>query len=97
MRNFLMRYIVPVEIDLTRGVQKVTEEVVSTIKSIVPIIFSGLTVAGLAVSGFLLAKALFSYYKSNHQADFMPVIWAAVGTLICGMFSAITFFSWFGV
>lgn len=96
MNKLFMNLMLPLDVDLTRGVQKVTEEVTSTFKSIVPILFGLIAIFALVFTVFKGIQALVAH-RQGQPTSVVPVILGAIATVICGLFSTAAFFTWFGV
>lgn len=92
----MLRKIINLDIDMTSGVETITEKVTSQIKSIAPIIFGVVALIALIftlVKGF---KALMAY-RQNQDYNTTPVICGAIATIAMGLLSTSAFFGWFGL
>lgn len=88
--------IMPLDVDLTSGIQTITERVTSQVKNSTPIIFGFLALIALIytlVKGF---RALIAYHNGQDY-NTTPVICGAIATIIMGMFTTGAFFGWFGL
>lgn len=84
------------DVDMSGGVETITERVLSQVKSVAPIVFGLLAVIALIftlVKGF---KALMAY-RANQDYNTTPVICGAIGTVIMGLLTTGSFFGWFGL
>ncbi|MBQ9680322.1 MAG: DUF3852 family protein [Ruminococcus sp.] len=91
-----MKTIINANVDLSGGIQEVTNEVISQVKAVAGAIFLVATVILLVVG---LVKVVTAFAKRGRGDDynFGPGIGCLIGAVIAGVLSAGTFFSWFGV
>lgn len=83
-------------VDLTGGIQEITNKVTSEIKNVTPIVFGMLALIALIftlVKGF---RALISY-RRNEEYNITPVITGAIATVVMGLLTTSAFFGWFGL
>lgn len=84
------------DVDMSGGVENITQRVTSEVKSIAPIVFGLLAIIALIftlVKGF---KALMAY-RANQDYNTTPVICGAIATVIMGLLTTSAFFGWFGL
>lgn len=84
------------DINMSSGVETITQKVVSQVKSVAPIVFGLLALIALIftlVKGF---KALMAY-RANQDYNTTPVICGAIATVIMGLLTTSSFFGWFGL
>lgn len=83
-------------VDLSGGIEEVTNEVISQVKAVAGAIFLVATVI-LLVVGLVKVVTAFAKRSRNEDYNFGPGIGCLIGAVIAGVLSAGTFFSWFGV
>lgn len=91
-----MKTIFNANVDLSGGIQEVTNEVISQVKAVAGAIFLVATVI-LLVVGLVKVVTAFAKRSRNEDYNFGPGIGCLIGAVIAGVLSAGTFFSWFGV
>lgn len=91
-----MKTIINANVDLSGGIQEVTNEVISQVKAVAGAIFLVATVI-LLVVGLVKVVTAFAKRSRNEDYNFGPGIGCLIGAVIAGVLSAGTFFSWFGV
>lgn len=83
-------------VDFSGGVTEVAEEVTSQGKTIAATAFGVVAVIALAFTAAKGIKAGFTYHRGEN-VSLGPVIAGGIGTIVAGLASAATFFSWFGL
>lgn len=83
-------------VDFSGGVDRVTDSVISQGKLITASIFGAFAVATLTFTFVKGVKAALAY-RSNRDFEVGPIIGGCIGTVVCGLASATTFFGWFGL
>ena len=91
-----MKTILIANVDLSGGIEEVTNEVISQVKAVAGAIFLVATVI-LLVVGLVKVVTAFAKRSRNEDYNFGPGIGCLIGAVIAGVLSAGTFFSWFGV
>lgn len=91
-----MKKIFNANVDLSGGIEEVTNEVISQVKAVAGAIFLVATVI-LLVVGLVKVVTAFAKRSRNEDYNFGPGIGCLIGAVIAGVLSAGTFFSWFGV
>ncbi|MBQ3286099.1 MAG: DUF3852 family protein [Ruminococcus sp.] len=91
-----MKTIFNANVDLSGGIEEVTNEVISQVKAVAGAIFLVATVI-LLVVGLVKVVTAFAKRSRNEDYNFGPGIGCLIGAVIAGVLSAGTFFSWFGV
>ena len=92
MKNFIIKS----DVDLSGGIETISETVISQVKAVAGSIFLVATVI-LLVIGLVKVVTAFAKRSRNEDYNFGPGIGCLIGAVIAGVLSAGSFFSWFGV
>lgn len=83
-------------VNFSGGVNQVANEVKSQGKTIAATVFGAIAIFALAFTVAKGIKTAFAY-RRGEDVHMGPVIAGGVGTIVAGLASAATFFSWFGL
>lgn len=84
-------------VDISNGLEQIITPLKTEVKQVAAICFALLAIVAIAVGVFKIATSFLENHRTNEPINWKPICIAFAAAAVCGLCSATTFFSWFGI